>query len=373
MVIRHPSTGSLCLASDDPCEGSRQPSRASLQSAFESEDLLFLGIVPLEYDADFARFQTWLSENRHGDLKYLENHSEIRERPEQLLPGARRAVLFALPYFLKDTTPAPRVALYARHRDYHRELKERAERVGVQFFAEGDYRVVVDSAPILERALAASTAQGFIGKNTLYIHPQKGSFLLLGELLTRSEMEIDSPSEIALDRKTTQGGCGPCRQCQVECPTGALDKDYSMDARRCLSYWTIEQRGPIPQEYWPHLAKYYFGCDLCQLACPYNKHATEAPGSWPVRSLPSVEQVAVMSQTEYESWFGGTAMTRAKRNGLRRNALIALAVTGHPGLVEALDHVSRDADSVLEQTRDEIRSSQWFKPAPLSQYIPARP
>lgn len=335
----------------------------AINAAAEREGLLFLGTVGLHYPEDYRRFRQWIAENRHADLKFLENHPELRAEPKGLLPGARSAVILALPYFHDESPPGPQVARYARYADYHRVLKEKAERVAAAGLPGHNVRVAVDSAPILERALAAQTRRGFIGKNTLYIHPDHGSFLLLGEILTDADLPHDLPPVIDPARKTREGGCGPCRLCQSACPTGALDHAYTLDASKCLAYWTIENRGTIPERYWPWLADYYFGCDLCQLACPYNRQAKPAPADWKARDYPDLETVAGMDQAQYERHFGGTPLTRAKRSGLRRNALIAMAVTRHPGLERVMARVPSDGDPVLEATVSQIRAYLLDSPA----------
>ncbi len=326
------------------------------RTACSKEGLILLGITGLDYRDDFERFQNWLAEKRHADLKYLENHQEIRSTPAKLLEGAKSAIILALPYRTTQATKVPAVAQYARYSDYHQVLKRKGERVAGQFFGVGTFRVTVDSAPLLERALAAKTSKGFIGKNTLYVHPEYGSFLLLGEVITTQAFSPDTPAPISVEKKTRNGGCGPCRLCQTACPTSALDRAYTLETSRCLSYWTIENRGPIPETFWPWLGEYYFGCDLCQLACPYNLRSPQAPGDWPTREYPDIEKVATMTQAEYEKFFGGTPLTRAKRSGLRRNALIAMTVTSHPQLDEALERIGVDDEKVLHQTREQIGS-----------------
>ena len=132
-------------------------------------------------------------------------------------------------------------------------------------------KIAVDSVPIFERAIAAKTEFGFIGKNTCYIHPKKGSFFLLGEIILDEVIKQDSKLAVETTKRTDLGGCGSCKRCQVHCPTGALDKEYELDANLCLSYWSIESRGIIPEKFWPWFSKFYFGCDICQLVCPYNR------------------------------------------------------------------------------------------------------
>jgi epoxyqueuosine reductase len=264
--------------------------KATLESACQAEGILLLGFTHLEYRQDFERFQKWLGEKRHAELSYLERHLEVRKEPSKLLEGAQSAAIVAIAYFHEEKKSGPQVARYALYPDYHRVLKKKATRAAEAVFEKGTFRVTVDSAPLLERALAAKTARGFVGKNTLYIHPQYGSFLLLGEILTQAQLPADSPPQISIDRKTREGGCGPCKLCQTACPTGALDRAYSLETNRCLSYWTIEQRGPIPEEFWPWMREYYFGCDLCQLACPYNLKTAAPPADWKPRSYPPLEK-----------------------------------------------------------------------------------
>lgn len=339
----------------------------NLQQLASEESLLYLGTVSLEYPTDYLRFLKWRSEGKHAGLAYLEKYDECRSEPRHLLEGARVAIILALPYFQGDLLPpAPdagmRFAQYSRFADYHKLLRTKGNNIAERLlheFPDHSSRVVVDSAPVLERALASKLERGFIGKNSLYIHPKYGSFLLLSEIVTTMPLPVDTQLPIPIDRKTKEGGCGPCSLCQTACPTGALDTAYSVDARKCLSYWTIEHRGLIPEEFWKWIPTYLFGCDLCQLACPYNGSAVgnRLPEAIPVRPFPSVYEIAVMDQGSYERYFGGTPATRAKRGGLRRNALIAMAVTRDPRLDEALALARIDNESPVGQTVEQIE--QW--------------
>lgn len=337
----------------------------SLTRLVEAEGLLLLGVVPLEVGEDFVRYETWLEAGRHAGLEFMERYRELRRNPTRLLEGARSAILLALPYDQGDEwleKPAkPLVAQYARFRDYHKVFWEKGARIAFQAEREiapgAGFRVVSDSAPVLERALAARAASGFIGKNTCFIDPKRGSFLLLGEILTTADLPRLSREPQDPRVRDAQGGCGTCDLCQVHCPTGALATDYSIDAEKCLSYWTIEHRGPVPEVYWPHFDKYWFGCDLCQLVCPYNRKARgwSLPEDLKTRELPSLDRIALMSQEEYVEWFGGTAMTRARREGLRRNALIALHVTKDAALPAVLAAMEVEADPVLVETAATVR------------------
>jgi len=343
-----------------------------LQMLCQQEGLHLLGLVSLEEETkDFERLENWLARGWNASMGFLGKYLDLRRDPRGILPGAGSAIILALPYDLGDRygqkSFKPRIAQYARYRDYHKTIQKHGRQLIQSLKEQGEpydqalYRVVVDSAPVMERALAARTAKGFIGKNTCYIHPEEGSFLLLGAILTSLDLSPDQPVAVPPDqRQPGLGGCGTCQRCQVNCPTGALDEAYKLDANRCLAYWTIEHRGTIPFEFWPWLTKYWFGCDICQLVCPYNR-SPEIPESrrqLARRDLESLDlfAVATMSQGEYESWFGGTPLTRAKRSGLRRNALIVLAVQQDPRLAKALAQVVEIDEQVLHQTLKQILS-----------------
>lgn len=341
---------------------SPQPlTRADLQNLAAQHQLELLGLVALpSSEPSYAAFSQWLAEGKHAGMSYLEQHQHCRREPGQLFPLAKTAIILGFSYYQGDTLNSIRtasntqpaqaqIAQYARLKDYHKHFRQSCERFWqeLQHLAGGgSARICVDTAPLLERALAARSAKGFIGKNTLYIHPQKGSFFLLAEVLTSLELPLDQPPPPEPSKRHPErGGCGSCKRCQVHCPTGALNADYSIDARKCLAYYTIEHRGVIPLPYWRALRLYIFGCDLCQLACPYNRHATvRAFAAHERAALPEdLFAIATMSQTQYEAWFGGTPLTRAKISGLKRNALIALVVSQDPRLEEALARLREEA------------------------------
>lgn len=314
-----------------------------LEAAVQEAQLIFLGCVPLLPSRRFSAFQRWLQKNYHADMTYLEKNVELRADPRQLGENLHAAIIIALPYSRGDRlhTTTPRVAQYARQHDYHRTIRARARHV-VAALQLNTYRIVVDTAPILERELAERGGYGFIGKNTCFISPTHGSYLLLGAILMPSHKETKEVEPPEPTTRSAQGGCGSCQRCQVHCPTGALNEAYQLDARKCLSWLTIENRGEIPSQYWQFLGNYYYGCDLCQIVCPYNrsKHNTTETEL----NLPPLEKIACMTQREYEQYFGGTALTRAKRAGLMRNALIAMYVRQHPHLKQCLTTLAQRAD-----------------------------
>ena len=337
-----------------------------IQTAAEREGLHFFGLSDLDVSLDFKMFEDWLAENRHGGMEWMTHHMAIRQDPKLLLENAHTALIFGFPYFLGDRwrladkdAPA-RVAQYARLSDYHKFMRRKLSNVIHEIKPLAPlgtaWRITVDSAPLLERALANDVGGSFIGKNTCVIHPSKGSFFLLGEVICTWLPEsppIKSKQRLEHAQRSKTGGCGTCKRCQVNCPTGALDEDYRIDARKCLSYWTIEWRGEIPVEYWPWIARYVFGCDICQLVCPYNRDLTTSQDAQLLARIdPDLDLVAIatMDQGYYEKVFGGTPMTRAKRGGLRRNALIAMVAQGDPRVKGLLDTLCKDPDPVIRGT-----------------------
>lgn len=325
------------------------------------QDLVFIGAVKLGPEPQFNHFSDWVDLGYHGKLHYLEKYHDLRRDPRKLLAGASSALIIGFPCYDGDRLnyrfwKHPRVAQYARYYDYHKLLKRKANKILASLRAKDPAlfgRVVVDSAPLLERALACRTAQGFIGKNNMYIHPHWGSYLLLVEILVSIELDWDIPAQIDPSERSKGGGCGTCRRCEVHCPTGAL-KPFALDARKCISFYTIENRGVIPIEFWKYLKTYLFGCDICQLACPYNRDVPKQTlYRWEKR--PSLYEIALMSQKDYEALFAGTPMTRAKRSGLRRNALVAMVVSEDPRLDSAIEQIKAEAyDPLLSATIEQI-------------------
>lgn len=336
--------------------------RDSITELANSVGLTFLGVAPVAYASDAEQFQRWLRKGAHAEMHFLERHLSIRLSPDKILEGAQCILAFALDIgsdpLLQRFSPKmePQVARYARRKDYHRDLPRRLETIEkVILNSGGKARVCVDTAPLLEKAIASRTASGFIGKNTLFIasgkdSPGLGSGVLLGFIVTDLNFSLDTPRSLDPLRKTAEGGCGPCNRCQVACPTGALDVAYQLDARRCLAYWTIEHRGAVPLEFWPHFSTYYFGCDLCQRVCPYNGPSSKQASEKNERSFPSLMEMVNMTERQYSDWFGGTPMTRAKRSGLRRNALIALTVNQDPNLEEVMRGILADPEPPLIET-----------------------
>lgn len=278
------------------------------------------GICRAADSGEEARYRQWISENGHAGMDYMARNIDKRLDPRLLVEGARSVVSVALNYYphRKLADEVPQFAYYAYGRDYHevvrgklRQLfdwiKERVPAVTGRYFS--------DSAPVLERFWAAQAGLGFIGKNTLLIIPGKGSFFFLGELIIDIELDYDSP---------VSQNCGKCRRCLDACPTGAIEQPHRLNARKCISWQTIENRGEISLDIVPLLHNNVYGCDICQKVCPWNHYSR--PHSTP-ELMPSeafmaldLQQLRSMDEEDYRALFRHSAVKRAKFSGLKRNA-----------------------------------------------------
>jgi epoxyqueuosine reductase len=271
-------------------------------------------------------FERWLEAGYAGDMDYLAEGRAARLDPARLLPGWRAVVAVALSYAPREDDPAwAGVARYARGRDYHRVIRPRLHRLKDVLRAAGGpevrSRASVDTSAVLERGLAARAGLGWIGKNTNLIAPGLGSYFFIGIVLTTAEL---TPDEAVADH------CGTCTACLAACPTNAFVAPYTLDARRCISYLTIEHRGAIDPPLRAPIGEWLFGCDVCQDVCPWNRHAppTREPAFAAGAPPGAVETLVDMSDAEFRERFRGSALKRARRAGLARNAAIVLANRG---------------------------------------------
>ena len=334
------------------------------------------GVEPLERGAAFV---AWLERGEQADMDYLERRVEERLEPERILPGARSVLCVGLQYHpLAGEEPVdgdlwPRVARYARGRDYHnlmgKRLKKLAKRIRREF-PGADSRPYVDTGPVLERELAARAGLGVPGKNTNLLSRELGSWFLLGEVFTTLEAAPSRPAPsrpapaAPAEAPGAAGGadgvtdlCGRCTLCLEACPTGAFPEPYRLDANRCISYWTIEHRGAMPEEMRSAIGDWVFGCDVCQEVCPWNlryegraDRGGRTPADHPDLHLPDhrreLDLVAVLrlERDDYEERFRGNAMKRARLEGLQRNAAVVMGNRGDAGYVPALMEALAGAD-----------------------------
>lgn len=283
------------------------------------------GIAALGPAATAAHYDAWLSAGYDATMDYMRRNAELRHDTTRPEPGMRFALVVALDYGGRE--PAGPVARYARGDDYHRVMWDRLDDVGAWLRAEagGRTRSYVDTGPVLERDLARRAGLGWFGKNTMLINPRLGSFFFLGALFTDVTLEPDAPFE--------EDHCGTCRRCLDACPTGAFPEPRVLDAARCISYLTIEHRGPIDPALRPAIGEHLYGCDVCQDVCPWNvKFARDLrePAFRPRGRLASPDAAALarewleMDDATYAVSFRHSAMKRARRDGLRRNAALVL-------------------------------------------------
>ncbi len=285
-----------------------------------------------------AAFEDWLDAGHAGGMAYLERGRDKRLDPGRVLTGARSVIACALGYLQgAGAGDRPGVARYAWGEDYHAvmELRLRTLADTVGRLAPGSVaRTYVDTGPLLERDLAARAGLGWIGKNTMLLHPDLGSFFFIGTVLTTAELAFDAPLP---DR------CGSCTRCLDACPTTAFVEPYVLDARRCVAYLTIEHRGPVPVELRSGVGTWTFGCDVCQDVCPWNRRApATGEAAFQARALPQLAELLLMDEAAYRERLRGSPLKRARREGLARNAAVALGNRGSaedvPTLAGALGH-----------------------------------
>ncbi len=306
-----------------------------------------VAVGPATPPAHGDAFDAWLAAGHAGTMSYLARGREDRLDPARLLPGARSVVAVALSYKPSGDDPAWRgVAAYARGRDYHDVLRERlaalAEFVRDAGGPDAATRIAVDTSAVLERDLAARAGLGWIGKNTNLLAPELGSLFFIGIVLTTATLDVDS----ALPDR-----CGTCTACLDACPTRAFVAPYVLDARRCISYLTIEHRGDVDEPLREGVGEWLFGCDVCQDVCPWNGKAATSrePAFVPAAPLESPAALLSLSPEAFRARFRGSAITRAKRAGLLRNAALVLGNRRDRDAVPALTRALDDADATVRE------------------------
>lgn len=289
-----------------------------------------VGICDTELQTEEPRLQAWLAKGHHGQMEYMARHGLLRARPAELLPGTLRVISVRMDYLppqagiarqLSDPTLAY-ISRYALGRDYHKVLRQRLKRLAQrieQVVGALSARPFVDSAPLLERPLAAKAGLGWEGKHTLIIHKEAGSFFFLGELLVDLPLPVDVP---------VANQCGSCSACLTSCPTGAIIAPYELDARRCISYLTIEHEGPIPEALRPLMGNRIYGCDDCQLICPWNRQA-KASTETDFIPRPALHHASLLSlwqwdEAQFLAQTEGSPIRRIGYHKWQRNIAVAL-------------------------------------------------
>jgi epoxyqueuosine reductase len=298
------------------------------------------------------RLRQWLGEGRNGDMLWMADRVDQRSSPDGLWPEVQSVIMLGMSY-APETDPMAlelqpelgRISVYAQRKDYHDVVKGALKRLAQWFVHQtnSEVKVFVDTAPVLEKTLAEKAGLGWQGKHSNLVSREHGSWLLLGAIYTTAKLEPDAPGN---DR------CGSCNACQTACPTDAFPAPYRVDARRCISYLTIEHKGPIPLEFRRAIGNHIYGCDDCLAACPWNKFAETASvhkalaQRLELSELP-LTQLLALDDKAFRALFAGTPIKRTGRDRFVRNAAIAAGNSGDTGLTKPLVHLLDDASPLV--------------------------
>ena len=314
-----------------------------------------IGFAPARLGPEIReRLQAFLADGMHGGMGWMEARADQRADPRALWPEARSVIALGLSY-APETDPLESLAwqdratisVYARNRDYHDVVKKRLKALArwiVAEYADAGVKVFVDTAPVMEKPLAQQAGLGWQGKHTNLVSRTHGSWLFLGEIYTTLDLHPDAPE---IDH------CGSCKRCMDICPTKAFPAPYRLDARRCISYLTIEHHGPIPEEFRKPMGNRIYGCDDCLAVCPWNKFAAahQEPAFAPRAELtaPKLADLAALDDAGFRALFSGSPIKRIGRNRFIRNVLIAIGNSATPSLRESVRSLCADADPVVAE------------------------
>lgn len=327
-----------------------------------------IGITDIDLSAYEDRFHAWLAKGFHGDMQYMESHGTKRYRPAELIPGTIRVISARMDYLPANTDiinvlQNPQkgyLSRYALGRDYHKLIRKRLQTLSEKIsnhLPASEYRVFTDSAPVLEKPLAEKAGLGWIGKHTNLINRHAGSWFFLGEIFTNLPLPLDQP---------VTNHCGSCSACIDICPTQAILGPYQLDARRCISYLTIELRGSIPVELRPLIGNRIYGCDDCQLVCPWNRYAkpTGEKDFQPRHHLSSPDLIALFawSEQEFLKKTEGSAIRRIGHECWLRNIAVALGNAPYSAdIVSALQDKMENASPLVKEHAEWALSEQLAK------------
>ncbi|MFW6354769.1 MAG: tRNA epoxyqueuosine(34) reductase QueG, partial [Verrucomicrobiota bacterium] len=296
--------------------------------------------LPAELRADFYR--QWIARGHHGTMGWMERNTEKRADPAAIVEGAQSVIVLGYNYYQPEPPRRGRIAKYALGADYHKVLLRKLKRLCTQLREwDGAQKPYVDTGPNLEKPLAALAGLGWQAKNTLVINPQSGQWLFLGVIITTLELPPDEPVN---DR------CGTCTRCLDVCPTQAITAPYQLDARRCLSYLTIEHRGSFPREFRRALGDHLFGCDDCLDVCPWNRWAqVTREAKFAPRPYPDLREMLSWDDATFRAVFAGSPLRRPGLQGWKRNVCVVLGNIGTLTDVPALEAIARGDDALLAE------------------------
>ena len=316
-----------------------------------------VGITDIDLSEHEAQLQRWLDKGYHGEMSYMAAHGMKRARPAELVPGTQRIISVKMNYLPPEASFAKALAnkdtayisRYALGRDYHKVIRNKLKKLGQkieQEVGQFGFRPFVDSAPVLERQLAEKAGLGWRGKNSLLINKQAGSWFFLGELFVALPLPVDEPNN--------EEGCGKCTACLTLCPTGAIVEPYVVDARKCISYLTIELQGPIPEQYRPLLGNRVYGCDDCQLVCPWNRFGqlTSEDDFAPRKNLKDQELITLFNWKE-ETFLKNTEGSPIRRIGFerwQRNLAVGLGNAPFSAvIIDTLEKAKSDSSELVKE------------------------
>ena len=306
-------------------------------------------------DVRKAYLESWLSSKKAGNMDWMYRNVEMRGNPESVLEDTKTVIMFGLNYYQPPPEQRGKIATYALGRDYHKVFKKKIQKLGtyIEENLGGRTRTFVDTAPIMEKPLAASTGMGWQGKSTLLIHKKFGTWLFLGELFTNLSIEHDQ------DSSQGKGYCGKCTRCLDACPTNAIVAPYQLDARKCIAYLTIEHKGPIPMEFRKLIGDKVYGCDDCLTVCPWNRWAKlTREADFKARPLPDLADTLYWKDEDFLKAFAGSAVYRLKLERWKRNVCVVLGNIGTKKDLIALQQVKGESELVDEHADWAIRQIQ---------------
>lgn len=301
-----------------------------------------VGVAPVRADLRQAYFYRWLADGRHGEMAWMNRDPERRANPDQVQPEARSIIVAGLNYYQEEPQRRGRIAKYALGKDYHKVVIRKLKRICDWLRELGaKNRPYVDTGPLLEKPIAALAGIGWQGKNTMVLNPQEGQWLFLGFILTTYPFPGTDPQP---DR------CGSCTRCIDVCPTGAIDAPYRLDARRCISYLTIEHKGSIPLPYRRLIGDHLYGCDDCLDVCPWNKWAQRTrETAFSPRLYPDLRVMLDLSESAFNELFAGSPIRRLKRSRWLRNVCVVLGNIGSREDLPALQQAASGENPLVRE------------------------
>ncbi len=338
---------------DDKLRLDKALEKKAMEEGFAAVGIAPGGLAPKTQE----RLMQWLADGSHGDMIWMESRADERSDPTRLWPDVRSIIMLGMsyapgtdPFALESVTDRGRISVYAQGRDYHDVVKGALKRTARWLIeqAECEVKVFVDTAPVMEKPLAEAAGLGWQGKHTNIVSRDHGSWLFLGAIYTTLDLQPSTPG---------QDLCGSCSACQDICPTGAFPAPYQLDARACISYLTIEHKGPIPHEYRKAMGNHIYGCDDCLAVCPWNKFAQAGAANkafLPRAELaaPALADLLALDDAGFRQVFSGSPIKRTGRDRMVRNALIAAGNSGDATLIEPVRALLDDDDDAVREAAD---------------------